>query len=60
MINFVLERQVKSSNEMMSRLIEERDVKKLVNYNGQTSSSCAVNFAQNNYQPSGTLAGSTS
>jgi hypothetical protein len=30
MINYVLERQVKSTNELISRLIEERDGKNLL------------------------------
>jgi hypothetical protein len=58
MINSVLERQAKSSNELMRRLIEERDEKKLVDSNvhaSSSSSSCIVNFAQANPQPSGTL-----
>jgi hypothetical protein len=61
MINSALERQVKSSNEMMHRLMEERDGKKLVDSNVHASfSSCAVNFTHTNPQPSGTLAGGTS
>jgi hypothetical protein len=61
MINSALERQAKSSNEMMRRWIEERDVKKFVAPNvNASSSSCGVNFAQTNHQPSGTSAGSTS
>jgi hypothetical protein len=59
-INSVLERQAKSSNELIHRLIEERDGEKLVDSNVHTSSSCTINFAQNNSQPSGTLAGGTS
>jgi hypothetical protein len=61
MINFTLERQVKSNDELMRRLIEERDEKKLVDSNvNPSSSSYIVNFAQNNPQPSGTSAGGTS
>jgi hypothetical protein len=60
MINSVLERQAKSSNEMMCRLIEERDGKKFVDPNIHASSSCIVNFAQTNPQSSGTSAGGTS
>jgi hypothetical protein len=60
MTNSALERQAKSSNELMCRLIEERDGKQLVDSNVHTSSSYTVNFAQNNSQPSGTSAGSTS
>jgi hypothetical protein len=61
MINSVLERQVKSSNELMRKLIVERDRKKLVDSNVHAfSSSCAVNFAQTNHQPSDTLVDGTS
>jgi hypothetical protein len=60
MINSALERQAKCSNELMHRLIDERDGKKLVDSNVHTSSSCDVNFAQTNSQPSGTSLGSTS
>jgi hypothetical protein len=60
MINSALERQAKSSDELMSRLIEEQDGKKLADSNvNPSSSSCAVNFAQINPQTSGTSAGST-
>jgi hypothetical protein len=61
MINYALERQARSSDELMRRLIEERDGKKLANSNvNPPSSSCTFNFAQTNPQPSGTLAGGTS
>jgi hypothetical protein len=61
MINFVLERQAKSSNEMMRTLIEERDGKKFIDPNVNVSSSLGgVNFAQTNHQPSGTSVGGTS
>jgi hypothetical protein len=61
MINLALKRQVKSSNEMMHGLIEERDGKRLVDSNVHASSSyCAVNFAQTNPQPSGTSTSGTS
>jgi hypothetical protein len=61
-INSALERQAKSSNEMMCRLIEKRDVKQLVESNVHTSSSssCGVNFVQTNQQSSDTSAGDTS
>jgi hypothetical protein len=60
MINSVLERQSKSSNELMCRLIEERDGKKLDGYNvNHSSSSCTINFTQTNSQISGTSAGDT-
>jgi hypothetical protein len=46
MINSALERQVKRRNEMMHRLIEERDGNKFVDPNVHvSSSSCGVNFA---------------
>jgi hypothetical protein len=61
MINYALERQAKSSNELMHMLIEEQNRKKLVDSNVHaSSSSCAVNFAQSNPQPCGTSAGGTS
>jgi hypothetical protein len=60
MINSALERQAKRSDELMRRLIEEWDGKKLVDSNVNHSSSCAVNFAQTNPQPSGTSVGRTS
>jgi hypothetical protein len=54
----VLEKQAKSSDELMRRLIEKRDGKKLADSNVHpSSSSCAVNFAQINPQSSGTSAG---
>jgi hypothetical protein len=48
MINSTLERQAKSSNEMMHRLIEEEDGKRPIDSNVHTSSSCTVNFSQTN------------
>jgi hypothetical protein len=60
MINSALERQVKSSDELVHRLIEERDEKKLLDSNVHPSSSCTINFAQTNPQPSGTSVGGTS
>jgi hypothetical protein len=60
MINSMLERQVKSNNELMHRLIEERDGKKLVDSNVNPSySSCAINLTQPNPQTSGTSASGT-
>jgi hypothetical protein len=44
----------------MRRLIEEQDEKKLIDSNVHTSSSCVVNFAQTNSQPSSILTGGTS
>jgi hypothetical protein len=60
MINSALERQVKSSDELMCRLIEERDGRKLVDSNVTPSSSYAFNIAQTNPQPSGASTGGTS
>jgi hypothetical protein len=61
MINSALEKQAKSSDELMCRLIEEWDRKKLSdsNVHPSSSSSCVVNFSQTNPQPSGTSVGST-
>jgi hypothetical protein len=59
MINFSLDRQTKSTKELLRRLIEERDRKKLDNLNVNPSSSCAINFAPTNPQTSGTLVGGT-
>jgi hypothetical protein len=61
MVNSALERQVKSNNELMHRVIEDQDEKKLMDSNVHPSSfSCAFNFAQTNPHPSGTSAGTTS
>jgi hypothetical protein len=47
MINSTLERQTKSIDERLSRLIEERDGKKLDATNDNPSSStCVVSFTQ--------------
>jgi hypothetical protein len=56
-INSALERQAKSTDELMRRLIEEQDGKKLADSNVNPSfSSCEVNFTQTNLQTSGTSA----
>jgi hypothetical protein len=60
MINSTLEKQAKSSDELMRRLIEEWDEKKLVDSNLPLSSPCDFNFPQTNPQPSGTSASGTS
>jgi hypothetical protein len=61
MINSALKRQVKSTNELLCRLIEERDGKKLdATSINPSSSTYAVSFAQTNPQTSGVLVGSTS
>jgi hypothetical protein len=61
MIDSVLERQAKSTDELLRRLIEERDEKKLnaasVN---PSSSTCAVSFTQTNPHRSGPSMGGTS
>jgi hypothetical protein len=58
MINSVLERQVKSSDELLRRLIEEQDGKKLADPSVNPSFySCDVNFGQTNPQTSGTSVG---
>jgi hypothetical protein len=58
MINSAFEREVRSNDELLRRLIEERDGKKLADSNiNPSSSSYAVYFAQTNPQTSGTLAG---
>jgi hypothetical protein len=62
MINSALERQAKSIDELLHRLIEERDGKKLdtTSTNPSSSSTCAVNFTQINPHTSGPSAGGTS
>jgi hypothetical protein len=60
MINFALERQAKSTDELLRRLIEERDGKKLDATNANSSSTCAVGFTQTNPHTSGPSTGSTS
>jgi hypothetical protein len=61
MINFVLERQAKSIDELLHRLIEERDGRKpdttSVNH---SSSTCAVGFTQTNPHTSVASVGDTS
>jgi hypothetical protein len=59
MINYVLKRQAKSSYELMRRLTEEHDGKKLIDSiaNPSSSSSCVVTFTQTNPQTSGTSMG---
>jgi hypothetical protein len=59
MINFALERQAKSINELLCMLIEEWDGKKLYNLNVNPSSFCIVNFTQTDPHTSGTSAGGT-
>jgi hypothetical protein len=48
-INSALDRQLKSNNKLVRRLIEWQDRKKLIDSNVHpSSSSCAVNFAKIN------------
>jgi hypothetical protein len=58
MINSALERQAKSTNELLCRLMEERDKKKLETTSVNPSSSTyAVSFTQTNPHTSGALMG---
>jgi hypothetical protein len=59
MINYVLERQVKSNDELMRRLIEKRNRGKHNDANVNPSFNCAVNFAQTNTHISGPSTGGT-
>jgi hypothetical protein len=60
MINSALERQAKSTNELLHRLIEERDGKKHSDANvNHFSSTCTVNFSKTNPHTSGPSAGGT-
>jgi hypothetical protein len=61
MINSALERQVKSTDELLRRLIEEWDRKRLDTTSANPSSStCAVNFTQTNPYTSGPSVSGTS
>jgi hypothetical protein len=61
MINSALERQAKCTDELLRRLIEEQDGKKLDATNvSPSSSTCVVNFTQTNPHTSGSSAGGTS
>jgi hypothetical protein len=60
MINFALERQAKSTDKLLRRLIEERDEKKHDDSNAKSSSSTStVNFAQINSHTSDLSVGGT-
>jgi hypothetical protein len=59
MINSTLERKAKSVNELLRRLIEERDEKKLGCTSVNPSSSYAVSFTQTNPHTSGISVGDT-
>jgi hypothetical protein len=61
MINSALERQVKSTDELLCRLIEERNGKKLdVSSINPSSSTCDVSFTQTNSHTSDPSADDTS
>jgi hypothetical protein len=61
MIDSVLERQAKSTDELLHRLIEERSGKKLDTTSvNPTSSTCDVSFTQTNSHTSGPSVGDTS
>jgi hypothetical protein len=54
MINSALERQAKSTNELLHRLIEERDGNKFdATSVNPSSSTCSVSFTQTNSHTSG-------
>jgi hypothetical protein len=61
MINTALERQAKSTDELLCRLIKERDGKKLdATSVNPSSSTCAISFTQTNPHSSGATTGGTS
>jgi hypothetical protein len=61
MLNSALERQVKSTDELLRRLIEEGDGNKLDATSANPSSStCAISFTQTNLHTSGPSVGGTS
>jgi hypothetical protein len=61
MINSVLERQAKSTDKLLCRLVEERDGKKLDTTSiNPSSSTCAVSFTHTNPHTSGASASDTS
>jgi hypothetical protein len=61
MINSILQKPAKSTNELLHRLIEERDGKKLDATSANPSSStCAISFTQTNPPTSGPSMGGTS
>jgi hypothetical protein len=60
-VNYAIERQVKSTDELLRRLIEERNRKKLdATSVNPSSSTCAVSFTQTNPHTSGASAVSNS
>jgi hypothetical protein len=61
MISSALESQAKSTDEVLRRLVEERDEKKLNTTSvNPSSSTCAVNFTQTNPHTSGASMDDTS
>jgi hypothetical protein len=61
MINSTLERQAKSTDELLCRLVEERDGKKLDTTSViPSSSTCIVSFTQTNPHTNGASVGGTS
>jgi hypothetical protein len=61
MINTALERQAKSTDELLCRLIKEQDGKKLdATSVNPSSSTCAISFTQTNPHSSGATIGGTS
>jgi hypothetical protein len=61
MINYALDKQAKSTNELLRRLIEKWDGKKLDATSANPSSStCAVSFTQTNPHKSGPSTSGTS
>jgi hypothetical protein len=60
-INYALERQAKSTDELLRKLVEERDVKKLDTTSvNPSSSTCTVSFTQTNPHISGASVDNTS
>jgi hypothetical protein len=59
-INSTLERQAKSTDELLRKLIEERDGKKFDTTSANPSSTCAIIFTQTNPHTSGPSVVSTS
>jgi hypothetical protein len=60
MINSALERQTKNTDDLLCRLIEEQNGKKLDATSVNPSFTCAVSFTQTNLDTSGPSAGGTS
>jgi hypothetical protein len=60
MINFALESQARGTDELLHRLIQERDGKKLDATSVNPSSTCVVCFNQSNPHTSGPSVGGTS